>query len=129
MPLLTQCILSASIGVLSHLCIFVRGEHHLRASLLFRLYLSVAALPVLSEILIHPSNLSSAFKASAFLIASYAIFLFTSMTVYRVFFHRLRQFPGPPLAPVSKLYHVSHVLDAKQYLFLDKLRGQYGDYV
>ena len=129
MPLLTQCHFSASLGVLSHLCIFIRGEHHLRSPLLFRLYLTIAALLVLSEILIHPSNLPSAFKASSCLIASYATSLFTSMTLYRVFFHRLRHFPGPPLAAVSKLYHVSQVLDAKQYLFLDKLRGQYGDYV
>ena len=129
MPLLTQCILSASLGMLSHLCIFIRGEHHLRSPLLFRLYSTVAALLVLSEILIHPSNLSSAFRASSLLIASYATALFTSMTVYRVFFHRLRHFPGPRLAAVSKLYHVSQVLDAKQYLFLDKLREQYGDYV
>ena len=127
MPLLTQCILSAFLGVLSHLCIFKRGEHHLRSPLLFRLYLIVAALLVLSEILIHPTNLASAFKASFFLIASCATALFTSMTVYRVFFHRLRHFPGPPLAAVSRLYHVS--LDAEQYLFLDKLRVQYGDYV
>ena len=96
MPLLTQYILSASIGVLYHLCIFIRGEHHLRAPLLFHLYLTAAALLVLGEILIHPSNLSSAFKTSALLIASYATALFTSMTVYRVVFHRLRHFPNPP---------------------------------
>ena len=104
MPVLTQCILPP----LPH----NRGE----------------AL-VLSEILIHPSSLPSASKASAFPIASYATALFTSMAVYRAFLHSLRHYPGPPLAAVSKLYHVSQVPDAKHYLFLDKLRGQYGDYV
>lgn len=124
-----QCILSASLGVLSHLCIFIRGEHHLRSPFLFRLYLTLSGLLFLSHTLIHPSDITSAFKSSFFLTASYATALFTSITAYRVFFHRLRHFPGPLLAAVSKLYHVSQVLDAKQYLFLDKLREQYGDYV
>lgn len=128
-PLPVQCILSASLGVLSHLYIFIRGEHHLRSPFLFRLYLTLSALLFLSQTIMHPSDMSSAFKTSFFLIASYATSLFTSMTTYRVFFHRLRHFPGPPLAAVSKLYHVLQVLDAKQYLFLDKLRKQYGDYV
>ncbi len=70
-----------------------------------------------------------AFKGSFFLFASYATALLTSMTTYRVFFHRLRHSPGPPLAAVSKLYHVAQVLGSKQYLFLDKLREQYGHYV
>ena len=129
MGLPAQCLLSASLGVLSHLCIFIRGEHHLRSPFLLRFYLTLYGLLVLSETFIQPPNLPDAFKSSFLVIASYATALFTSMTIYRVFLHRLRHFPGPPLAAVSKLYHVSQVLDAKQYLFLDKLREQYGDYV
>ena len=124
-----QYILSASLGVLSHLCIFIKGEHHLRSPFLFRLYLGLSGFLLLVQISIDPSNVLSGLKTGSLLILSYASALFTSVIIYRVFFHRLRRFPGPPLAAVSKFYHVSKVLDAKQYLFLDKLRGVYGDYV
>lgn len=128
-PLPAQYALSAILGVLSHLCIFIWGEHHLRSPFLFRLYLALSALVFVIQMLINPFDAAFVFKTSSFLIVSYATALFASIIIYRAFFHRLRHFPGPPLAAVSKFYHVSKVLDAKQYLFLDGLRQVYGDYV
>ena len=129
MSLPAQCTFSAAVGILSHICIFIRGEHHLRAPFLFRLYVFLAVALFLSQNLILSYNVREAAYISALLISIYAAALFSSMTIYRIFFHRLRSFPGPPLAKVSKLWHMSKVLDAKQYLFLDSLREQYGDYV
>lgn len=124
-----QCSLFAALGLLSHLAFFIRGEHHRRAPFLFRLYLSVGGAIFLSAIFIQGHNVKTAAVTSLLLISSYATPLFTSMVVYRVCFHRLRSFPGPPLAKVSKFWHVFKVLDSRQYLLLDSLREQYGDYV
>ena len=129
MPLPAQCALSAAAGILSHVGVFVRGEHHLQAPFLFRLYVFLAIALLLSQSAVLSYNMKEAAYTSTLLISSYAAAVFSSMTAYRVFFHRLRAFPGPPLAKVSKLWHMSKVLDAKQYLFLDDLRMEYGDYV
>lgn len=129
LPLPVQCGLSAAAGILSHLCIFIRGEHHLQAPFLFRLYILLGVTIFISKTIIHSYNVKVAGFITALLMGSYAAALFSSMIIYRVFFHRLRPFPGPPLAKLSKLWHMSQVLDAKQYLFLDSLHAQYGDYV
>ncbi|PVI04480.1 cytochrome P450 [Periconia macrospinosa] len=57
--------------------------------------------------------------------------LFSSIGVYRVFFHKLRSFPGPYLARVSKLWHVWKCVKSRSrnHLILDDLYKQYGDFV
>ena len=128
MFLSTQCGLSATVGFLSHICVFIRGEYHLWAASLLRLYLFLAAFLFLSQIITRPNDTNAA-GAVLLIVTSYAVALFSSMAVYRVFFHRLRGFPGPYLAKLTKFWHVYHVLDAQQYLFLDQLRKRYGAFV
>ncbi|MCJ1268692.1 hypothetical protein MMC22_008580 [Lobaria immixta] len=55
--------------------------------------------------------------------------LFCSITVYRLFFHRLRHFSGPQLAAVTKLWHVFQCRDSRNYLVLDSMHKQYGNFV
>ena len=55
--------------------------------------------------------------------------LFTSIVVYRLFFHRLRAFPGPVLAQSSKLWHAWQGRHSKNHLLLDQLYHHYGDFV
>ena len=57
--------------------------------------------------------------------------LLTSIAVYRVLFHRLSRagFPGPPLARISKFWHVWACRDSKNHLVLDRLAQVYGDFV
>jgi len=115
-------------GVISHLAFFVRGEHHIHAPKYLRLYLISLVILLSINTRIRTSILDA--TISTFLaVASYAFSLFTSMIVYRLYFHRLRHFPGPTLASATKFYHMYHVLSCKQYLFLDSLREEYGDFV
>ncbi|KAJ9294970.1 hypothetical protein DTO271G3_6532 [Paecilomyces variotii] len=67
--------------------------------------------------------------------ASYAglcfnIALAASIAVYRLFFHRLRGFPGPWGAKLSRFYAVNLASKGMQYhLQLQKLHKEYGDFV
>ncbi|KAK8135353.1 hypothetical protein PG984_003293 [Apiospora sp. TS-2023a] len=61
--------------------------------------------------------------------ASYLSSLCTSIIVYRLFFHATSSFPGPKLAGVTKLWHVFHTLDSKNFSFLQRLHLEYGPVV
>ncbi|KAL8651746.1 MAG: hypothetical protein Q9210_003077 [Variospora velana] len=51
------------------------------------------------------------------------------MTVYRKFFHRLRHFPGPWMAGITKFWHVYHCATSQNHLLLDRLHDEYGQFV
>lgn len=116
-------------GIISHWMIFVRGEHHLQAARLLLLYLVVAGSLFLVDLRKNKASVDHAAMSSISIVGAYALGLFASMATYRLFFHRLRHFPGPYLAKLTKLWHTWHVLDGKQYLLLDALHKQYGDFV
>ncbi|KAI4244342.1 MAG: hypothetical protein L6R40_003068 [Gallowayella cf. fulva] len=61
----------------------------------------------------------------------YLTTLLTSITVYRVYFHRLSRagFPGPRSARITKLWHAWACKDSRSFLVLDSLARQYGDFV
>lgn len=70
--------------------------------------------------------------ASAGLTWSCFVFsLWTSMLVYRAFFHPLHKFPGPFGAKLTKLWTLRKVIQSglRWYQVLDELHEQYGDYV
>ncbi|MCJ1455714.1 hypothetical protein MMC28_006070 [Mycoblastus sanguinarius] len=75
------------------------------------------------------AGMTQAFLAWSSIITVYAGSIFGSMTIYRTLFHRLRGFPGPIFAKVTKLWHVAQVLDSKNYLYLSRLHRNYGDFV
>ena len=68
-------------------------------------------------------------KSSTLFCGTSAAALYTSIILFRLFFHPLSKFPGPAFAKVTKFWHVSKVLDSKNYLLLEKLYQQYGDIV
>ena len=122
-------VLAGAAGVLSHVCFFIRGEHHLNAPYIFRFYLALGICFYLFYWRTLDGCSSCALQASATNLAVYFSSLFSSIFVYRVFFHRIRHFPGPFLAGTSKLYHVSQIRNSDQYLFLERLHQKYGDFV
>ncbi|KAM7196765.1 Tryprostatin B 6-hydroxylase [Naviculisporaceae sp. PSN 640] len=89
-----QCLFSATLGLLVHTLYFIRGYHDQHALSIFLVhtfaYLTLTFfLPFLSATAIFLSYLTA---------------LFTSMTLYRLFFHPLRKFPGPFIAKITRLY-------------------------
>jgi hypothetical protein len=56
--------------------------------------------------------------------------LISSMSIYRLFFHRLHHFPGPFGAKLTRFYDASLAAKNVQYnVEIRKLHEQYGDFV
>ncbi|CAG7561111.1 unnamed protein product [Fusarium equiseti] len=116
-------------GFAVHHLLLRKGEWHLKAPLIIETWL--CSLPVLYslEALWGPgNNMGNAINVLYF-ISIFTLSLLTSIVLYRVFFHKLKNFPGPRLAAVSKLWHSANCVGAKNHLFLEQMRKQYRDFV
>ena len=120
---------AVGLGVASHLGVFIHGEWHREAGTLLRLYLLLASLIFFYELIVNDQGRSKALRAGVSIIGCYNAGLFTSMTIYRSFFHCLRDFPGPKLARITKFWHIYQCRGSKNHLVLESLRREYGDYV
>ncbi|KAJ5372970.1 hypothetical protein N7517_004976 [Penicillium concentricum] len=115
-------------GLLAHQLVFIHGEWHLKGP-------RVVILHLLSGSLLYANHLFGNGRSQAslvetmYLAACYLSSLFTSIAVYRVIFHRLKHFPGPKLAAVSKLWHVWKCRDSRGHLVLQDWHEKYGEFV
>ncbi|KAH9208989.1 cytochrome P450 [Leptodontidium sp. 2 PMI_412] len=127
LPLLAAA--AAATGILSHNLYFIHGEHHTSAVRLAQL--SILAPTALTILLcrIGEYSISNATLITLTLLTSYLLSLWTSMLIYRAFFHRLRSFPGPPGAKLTKFWHVLQLGGFDNYKRLDRWHSTYGDYV
>lgn len=125
----TKLCIAIVAGVASHLAVFIRVECHTKAPMLLKSYIFISFCFFAFQRSYETRSSSQVLQDTSFLVTVYAATIFTSMAIYRAFFHRLRGFPGPLLARFSKLWHVAHVLDSKNYLFLSRMQHNYGDFV
>ncbi|KAK9422223.1 putative Tryprostatin B 6-hydroxylase [Seiridium unicorne] len=116
---------AALFGVVVHLGVFITGEWHLRVAGVVTIHSLVLVLMTFWSSEPIPKALLFIF----ILFSSYLLGLFGSITVYRLFFHRLRRFPGPRLAALTKLWHVYQCRDSRNHMVLDALHKQYGTFV
>ncbi|CAI6101292.1 unnamed protein product, partial [Clonostachys chloroleuca] len=112
------------LGVTLHLGLFIRGEWNLYAASVASGHALVFALVLARQLLIAPAL----WYVSVIPIAAYLFGLLGSISVYRLFLHRLRSFPGPRLSAVTKLWHMWKCRTAKNHLVLDSWR-HYGPFV
>lgn len=73
---------------------------------------------------------SGAFWTSTMFATCFNTTVLSSIAIYRLFFHRCRNFPGPLPAKISRFY--AAYLSAKNvqyYKELAKVHGKYGDFV
>ena len=99
-----SCGIAAGVGITSHILYFVRGEHH-QHTLQFLHLLFYGFFPssfILARLL--QVNYVNAMQLGVLVVGSYLVALWCSMLTYRYFFHRLKSFPGPRLARLSKFY-------------------------
>ncbi|KAF1831503.1 cytochrome P450 monooxygenase-like protein, partial [Decorospora gaudefroyi] len=117
---------ASALGISLHLLVFIHGEWHLKVVPIFFGHLLAFALVHLLRL--HDGG-GSTWTASVRVIGAYLAGLFGSMVVYRVFFHRIRHFPGPRLAAVTKLWHVWQARHSENYLVMRRMYEQYGEFV
>ncbi|KAM4059087.1 cytochrome p450 [Hirsutella rhossiliensis] len=119
------------VGVLAHVCLFIRGEWHLQTPQIAlshsALYLACPALAAVCRGSVLCGLLDMVARGSW----GYLPGLVGSIVLYRVFFHPLTAagFPGPWYARVSKLWHVWAARHSKNHLVLAHLHAKYGDFV
>lgn len=119
--------ITATAGVASHLGFFIRGEHHIAAPIIARVYFVL--LLAVYFLGIRYLGIYEGSEVAAIVSGVYVASLLSSIIIYRKLFHRIRDFPGPYLAGASKLWHLFHVRDSHNHLFLDKLHDKYGTFV
>ncbi|KAH8594186.1 cytochrome P450 [Bisporella sp. PMI_857] len=126
----TEVATSAICGVLLHLGYFIHGEHHMQSPTIFRMVLLAPVAVFIVHLKLSKFDLGSAAIASAWDVTACSGSLLASMVIYRSFFHRTRNFPGPKLAGVSKLYHMFNVAPkSDQFRWLELMHQRYGDFV
>ncbi|KAH8901372.1 cytochrome P450 [Thozetella sp. PMI_491] len=126
-PNLSQlCAASAVLGVASHLGVFIRGEWHMQAPLLFYTYSFLTLTLFVFQYRYLEHELAVSVQTTWLLTTSYATGLFTSIIIYRKFFHRLRHFPGPWMAGATKFWHVWQCRTGRNYLVIEELHRKYG---
>ncbi|KAI0194201.1 cytochrome P450 monooxygenase-like protein [Astrocystis sublimbata] len=120
--------LSITAGLVAHHGFFIHGEWHMKTP---RVILIHALLGVTAHLLISTTGHLRQHAIHHLLIVYLGYFasLFTSITIYRVFFHATVSFPGPRLAAVTKFWHIFHILDSRNFLFLQCIYEKYGPIV
>lgn len=122
--------LAFALGVAAHLGIFIRGEWHLKAPTVFLIHVgALVSLPMAWASLTNSKNLLQCYLTSSLFFVVYLGGLFSSIATYRLFFHRLRSFPGPKGAAVSKFWHAWKCRNSTNHLLLDDLYHKYGSFV
>lgn len=116
-------------GLAVHHLILRKGEWHLKGPTIIETWLF--SFPVLYslEALFGAGSISGNAINALFFMSIFTSALLTSIVIYRVFFHKLKNFPGPKLAAMSKLWHSANCIGAKNHLLLEQMRQQYGDFV
>lgn len=98
------CLVAAAAGILSHLGFYSRGYHYRQAFLIVLTHLSAGL--ILVVLFARESSWASGLRRGAAVWASYHAALSSSIIIYRIWFHPLRNFPAPLGASVTKLHNV-----------------------
>lgn len=115
-------------GLLAHQLVFIHGEWHLKGPKIVTLhFLSICLL--WAKHLFSSGSTQASLLQTAYLAICYLSALFTSIAVYRLMFHRLKHFPGPKLAAVTKLWHVWKCRGSRGHLILQEWYEKYGEFV
>jgi hypothetical protein len=122
-------LLALAAGVCSHHFYFIRGEHLTGIPLLLALAVLTFACGVVGLHVLSQRPLIGSGLLVSELYALYLTGLTASVLVYRAFFHRLNDIPGPFGARLTKLYHVYSIRHLDQYRWLDELHRKYGPVV
>lgn len=128
--LAATCCYAAVAGVTAHLGYFIHGERHEEAPTIILLSFITPTLMFWVQLLYLQQGIAASARSTIAISSSFAVALWTSMVLYRLFFHPLQHFPGPVGARVSKFYHSYHSLPRFDgFRWLNRMHREYGDFV
>lgn len=122
-----QCLGAAVVAHAAHIGYYIHWTRDTEA--LRTLVLHASAGCILLCVESYANGLWSGLLSGCTVIAAYLLGLFSSIAVYRIFFHPLRRFPGPLLAKISKFYVLHAQRNRKMHEVYDTLLNDYGDFV
>ena len=122
-------VAAACAGVAAHYGLFIRGEWHLEGQRTIFVHVAILGLVWATFLRHQATTLFQQISLCILISESYLIALFSSIVIYRLFFHPLRHFPGPRLAAATKFWHVYKSRHGKNFLVMQDMREQYGDFV
>jgi hypothetical protein len=125
----TTFFTAAAMGVLSHIAT-LDVVWDFKIWLLLKSYATGLGALLLAFVIALGYGTLSAMAMTIYVAASFNIGVISSMVIYRLLFHRLRKFPGPFWAKISRFYAVYISKKRLQYfLDLQGLHRTYGDVV
>lgn len=116
-------------GVVSHLGFFRFGEHHLRAMRYILTAVTIFVFSVFAQNHLFQLSFLTAAYNSASLAGWYFAGLYSSLIIFRVFFHPLRNFPGPLGCKISSAWFSSYLGKRDAFRQLQKLHQQHGKFL
>ncbi|KAK7429582.1 hypothetical protein QQZ08_003962 [Neonectria magnoliae] len=126
-PLSVQCSAACIIGLLAHGLYFIHWADDRNAMTVLVVHLF--ALLLLLPLEVVSWGVLLGLRASFLVFTTYLGTLFTSIFIYRLFFHHLRRFPGPFWAKITKGYGIYANRDGKMHEEYDRLLHKYGPFV
>jgi len=128
-------VTSFGLGVLAHVNLFRVGEWDVAVKNLCAIYLVLYAslIFLLSSLNFDgPSlySLTASILPASIITLVHLSGVFISMSIYRLFLHPLRKFPGPFWAALSSWYMTTKAVQRfPKFKHVHKLHQQYGDFV
>jgi len=125
----TIAIAATIAGVSTHLGYLKRGEYHLYGTRYIQLFTAVLITAMILLARVSEQPLREAIGNVVLLAIFYLLGLYSSLLVYRAFFHPLNSFPGPFGNKLGNLWFSAKLGKADAYKQIYHLHQKYGSFV
>ena len=129
LAMINMLAVASAAGVVAHIFYFKRGEHHFHALRYIQLLVITVVVGVLSIRGQGEQSWQDAVHQVSTTISCFLGGLYSSLIVYRAFFHPLDNFPGPYGARLSTLWLSTQLKDGDAFQKVAELHNTYGDFV